>query len=238
MAGRRMMAAGERSNSSPRIGERNIAGCFKVPVTGTKQRGLTWEGYETAVKPPPLNPPGGASSGRTAQPKRPCLDMTPMDRGARDTADVLSSFSIHRCDFGQELFRRATLLKAQGLSVKSTEQRITHSSCRSTALSVLLNTCRGDSICKLVQRIQAAHLAGTIGTPTIAIQGATTERIYRHIPEVISYRKKALSCAGCHCLPPNFRHTCDYGCLELFRTFPEEVAEFAVEVLGRMEKAA
>ena len=77
-----------------------------------------------------------------------------------------------------------------------------------------------------------AHLAGTIGTPTVAVQGATTERIYAHIPEVISYRKKALGCAGCHCLPPDFRASCDSGCLELYRTFPEEVAQFAMSILN------
>jgi hypothetical protein len=84
-----------------------------------------------------------------------------------------------------------------------------------------------------------AHLAGTIGTPTIAVMGATTERIYAHVPEVMCYRKKSLPCNGCHCIRPPFRQTCEVGCLELYRTFPEEVAQFALAFLeSKKEKAA
>ena len=84
-----------------------------------------------------------------------------------------------------------------------------------------------------------AHLSGTIGTPTIAIQGPTTERIFRHIPEVVSYRKKALGCAGCHFLPEKeFRASCDSGCHELYRTFPEEVATYALSMLNPQQEAA
>lgn len=78
-----------------------------------------------------------------------------------------------------------------------------------------------------------AHLAGTIGTPTIAIHGPTQrDRIFGHLPEVIGFEKKSLSCAGCHCLPP-WRISCDNGCHQLYRTFPEEVFEKAVSILGR-----
>jgi len=76
-----------------------------------------------------------------------------------------------------------------------------------------------------------AHLAGTIGTKTLAIHGPTTERVYAHIPEVESFRKRSLACAGCHGLPP-FRESCSLGCHELYRTFPEDVFARAMELLG------
>lgn len=77
-----------------------------------------------------------------------------------------------------------------------------------------------------------AHLAGTIGTRTLAIHGPTTERIFAHIPDVTSFRKKALTCAGCHCLPP-FRDSCSLGCHELYRTFPDDVFREAVQMLWK-----
>lgn len=80
-----------------------------------------------------------------------------------------------------------------------------------------------------------AHLAGTIGTPTIAIHGPTTERIFAHLAEVTSFRKQALNCAGCHCLPP-FRDSCALGCHELYRTFPEDVAKAALRMLAKNER--
>jgi hypothetical protein len=80
-----------------------------------------------------------------------------------------------------------------------------------------------------------AHLAGTIGTKTLAIHGPTTERIFAHIPEVVSFRRKALECAGCHCLPP-FRESCVLGCHELYRTFPEDVFATVTNLLGEQTK--
>jgi len=84
-----------------------------------------------------------------------------------------------------------------------------------------------------------AHLAGTIGTRTIAIHGPTQgARIYGHLPEVQSFEKRSLPCSGCHCLPnvngfPAWRASCEVGCHQLYRTFPEEVFEAAVKILGR-----
>src|SRR5262245_30203537 len=70
-----------------------------------------------------------------------------------------------------------------------------------------------------------AHLAGTIGTPTIAIHGPTQgARIYGYMDNVISYSQPSLGCAGCHCLDPFPRGmSCQFGCHELYRTFPEFV---------------
>jgi hypothetical protein len=76
-----------------------------------------------------------------------------------------------------------------------------------------------------------AHLAGTIGTRTLVIQGPTTERIFAHIPEVTSHRKHTLSCAGCEYVA-SFRDSCLHGCHELYRTFPEEVCAHALQLLG------
>ena len=75
-----------------------------------------------------------------------------------------------------------------------------------------------------------AHLAGTIGTRTLVIHGPTTERIFAHIPEVTSHRKRALPCAGCEYVA-SFRDSCRHGCHELYRTFPEEVCTDALHLL-------
>lgn len=85
-----------------------------------------------------------------------------------------------------------------------------------------------------------AHLAGTIGTRALAIHGPTQERIYGYVPEVTSYRKKALPCAGCHCLGDFPRGgACDIGCAELYRTLPEDVYQAAAELLNlQTSKAA
>lgn len=84
-----------------------------------------------------------------------------------------------------------------------------------------------------------AHLAGTLGTRTLAIQGPTTERIFAHIPEVTCLRKISLGCGGCHCLPSKvegelgWRQACNFGCGELYRTLPEDVFAMAMKLLGK-----
>jgi hypothetical protein len=225
---------------------------FQMPVTGDKTGAvLTWEGYETAVKTKSrLNYLEwiGVHLGVETEPKRPRLDMSPMDRemGRRDSADVLIfpfSYSPVRTWPKSYFVELGLLLRNEGYTVKFvTEQR-------DYAFFMPFHCIVGQSWNYISAAIQSArlvigndsgpaHLAGTIGTPTIAIQGATTERIYAHIPEVVSYRKKALDCAGCHCLPPNFRASCDSGCLELYRTFPEEIAEFALQKLNHQQEVA
>ncbi len=82
-----------------------------------------------------------------------------------------------------------------------------------------------------------AHFSGTLGTKTIAIHGPTQgARIYGHLPEVTSIEKKAIGCGGCHCLPKEdgsaWRVSCEVGCHELYRTFPEEVFEVARTILS------
>jgi hypothetical protein len=249
--GEGLLAAGEPVEFFATDWRAEVLRMFQMPVGADRDGAvLTWEGYEKAVSThSPLNYLDWIAHhlGVKAQPKRPRLDLTPMDRemGRRDSADVLIfpfSYSPVRSWPKAYFIELGLLLKAAGFSVKVvTEQR-------DYGFFMPFHCIVGQSWNYIAAAIQSAklvigndsgpaHLAGTIGTRTIAIQGATTERIYVHIPEVISYRKKALSCAGCHCLPPNFRATCDTGCLELYRTLPEEVAEFAIQTLS-MEKAA
>jgi ADP-heptose:LPS heptosyltransferase len=85
-----------------------------------------------------------------------------------------------------------------------------------------------------------AHLCGTIGTRTISIHGPTQgARIYGHIPEVTPFEAKTLPCHGCHCLPDiGFRDSCEFGCHQLYRTFPEDVFDAAHAILSQKEEAA
>jgi Glycosyltransferase family 9 (heptosyltransferase) len=226
---------------------------FQMPTTNDPRDGmLTHNGYETAIK---TNSPMSYIEwmahhiGIDTPPIRPRLELNPMDRemGRRDSADVLVfpySYSPSRTWPRNYFVELGLILKSSGLTVKYvTEQR-------DYAFFMPFHCIVGQSWNYIAGAIQSAqlvigndsgpaHLSGTIGTPTIAIQGATTERIYSHIPEVVCFRKKSLGCAGCHCLPPAYRASCEVGCLELYRTFPEEVAAFALGILNSSrEKAA
>jgi hypothetical protein len=251
--GEGLIAAGEHVEFYPGTDwQRELLRMFQMPVTDDPTGAtLTWEEYTTAVRTnSPLNYLDWMAHhlGVTAPPKRPRLDMIPMDRelGRRDSADVIIfpfSFSPVRTWPKNYFVELGLILRKEGFTVKvCTEQR-------DYAFFMPFHCLVGQSWNYIAAVIQSAklvigndsgpaHLAGTIGTPTIAIQGATTERIYAHIPEVISYRKKALDCAGCHCLKPNFRASCEIGCLELYRTFPEEIAEFATRILNAQEEQA
>ena len=227
---------------------------FQLKTTADPSNALVaLDGYETAVRlKSPLNYIEWIMRqlNVTTPIARPRLNMIPMERemGRRDTADVLIfpfSFSPVRSWPKAFFVELGLLLQAAGLKVKVVMEQ------RDYAFFMPFHCIVGQSWNYIAAAIQSArmvigndsgpaHLAGTIGTPTIAIQGATTERIYAHIPEVTSYRKKALPCAGCHCLPPDFRASCDCGCLELYRVFPEEIAHLVIEVLQpvKEEKAA
>ena len=74
-----------------------------------------------------------------------------------------------------------------------------------------------------------AHLAGTLGTPTVAIQGSTTERIFSYLPEVATLRDLDLPCSGCHGAITKWRPACGNGCQALFRLFPDDVAASVME---------
>ena len=251
--GEGLLAAGDQVEFFATDWRAQVLRMFSMPVSASSDGATTtWEGYERAVS---THSPLGYLEwiahhlGVKAPPKRPRLDMIPMDRemGRRDSADVLIfpfSYSSVRTWPKAYFIELGLLLRAAGLTVKVVMEQ------RDYQFYMPFHCIVGQSWDYIAAAIQSAklvigndsgpaHLAGTIGTKTIAIQGATTERIYVHIPEVISYRKKALPCAGCHCLPPNFRASCDAGCLELYRTLPEELAAFALNILEReSEKAA
>lgn len=74
-----------------------------------------------------------------------------------------------------------------------------------------------------------AHLAGTLGVPTLALMGPTRGSVFAHIPNVTCITS-ALDCTGCHFQTP-FRAACDQGCQSLFRLFPDDVLTFALSML-------
>jgi ADP-heptose:LPS heptosyltransferase len=207
------------------------------------------EGYETAIRQgAKLNYLEwiaqqcglGDWSSAICHPSRPRLDLPPMDRelgraasarvlifpeGAWPTRTWPRSYFLELCH----------LLKAAGIGLAVvTVQRVEDFGAFRCIYDQSLAF-----IAAAIQRAQLvigndsgpAHLAGTIGTKTLAIQGPTTERIYAHIPEIVSLRKRVLICAGCHGLPP-FRASCALGCHELYRTFPEDVFVEVMHLLG------
>lgn len=74
-----------------------------------------------------------------------------------------------------------------------------------------------------------AHLAGTIGAPTIAILGPTrAECVFAHLPEVIAIASDASpGCAGCYFAAP-YRAACDQGCQMLYALKPDAVLDRAL----------
>jgi hypothetical protein len=67
-----------------------------------------------------------------------------------------------------------------------------------------------------------AHLAGTVGVPTLALMGPTRDTVFAHLPDVECLASNDLECTGCHFRAP-FRAACDQGCMSLYRLFPDEV---------------
>jgi hypothetical protein len=77
-----------------------------------------------------------------------------------------------------------------------------------------------------------AHLAGTIGVPTLALMGPTRPAVFAHTPTVECLASGLIECTGCHFAAP-FRAACDQGCQSLFRLFPEAVLGRVLERVGR-----
>jgi len=71
-----------------------------------------------------------------------------------------------------------------------------------------------------------AHLAGTLGTPTLALMGPTRDTVFSHMPEV-DCLTSTMDCTGCHFQAP-FRAACDQGCQSLYRLFPDDVLQRAI----------
>lgn len=68
-----------------------------------------------------------------------------------------------------------------------------------------------------------AHLAGTIGRPTIAIMGPTQPAVFSHIQNVLPMQAEGLDCTGCHFQRP-FRAACDLACQSMLRVYPQDVS--------------
>lgn len=77
-----------------------------------------------------------------------------------------------------------------------------------------------------------AHLAGTIGVPTLVLMGPTRPTVFAHAQAVECLSSTAIECTGCHFAAP-FRAACDQGCQSLFRLFPDTVFGRILERVGR-----
>lgn len=248
--GEGMIQAGEAVEFYATDWRAEILTMFQMPVTNDLTGVVTtWEPYNDAVKlHSPLNYIQWMAHhlGVTAPIKRPRLNMVPMERemGRKDTADVIIfpfSYSAVRTWPKSYFVELGMHLKDAGFKVKfCTEQR-------DNVFFMPFHCIVGQSWNWIAAAIQSArlvigndsgpaHLSGTIGTPTIAIQGPTSEQIFSHIPEVVSYQKKALGCGGCHFQPP-FRMSCEIGCHELYRTYPEDVATYALAMLNPQQQS-
>ena len=77
-----------------------------------------------------------------------------------------------------------------------------------------------------------SHVAGTIGTPTLAIMGPTS-RVFSHCPNVVEWTGAEPSCAGCHFdASAGYRAACDAGCQVLMRLTPDIVRDQAQRMLS------
>jgi len=237
--------------------QREVLKLFRMPITENEEGAVfTDKGYETAVR---LNSPLNYLQwiahhlGVKETPTRPKIQPDAMSRemGRRAAGDVLIfphgvwSPRIWPKNYFVEL---GLLLKREGYSVRFVTKE------RDYAFFMPFHCIVGKSWPFIASAIQAsrlvigndsgpAHVAGTIGTRTIAIHGPTQgARIYGHLPEVTPFEKNSIPCAGCHCLPEYkgaqaWRASCEIGCHQLYRTFPEEVFEMAVKILGRKREA-
>jgi hypothetical protein len=181
-------------------------------------------------------------------PQRPLLNMVPMDRemGRRASANVLI-FPHCVCPprtWPKNYFiELALLLQKAGLAVKMvTEERdyqlLSFHGIYKKSWSYIAGAIQWADLV-IGNDSGPAHLAGTIGTRALAIHGPTQERIYGYLPEVTSFRKKVLPCAGCHCLGDFPRGgACELGCAELYRTLPEDVFATAAEILHLEDRKA
>ena len=82
-----------------------------------------------------------------------------------------------------------------------------------------------------------AHLAGTMGVPTIALTGPTRPRCaFAHLPEVVALTSHIdPDCAGCQYQAP-FRPACDSGCQMLYGLRPHQVLAKIVSELALLRR--
>ncbi len=86
-----------------------------------------------------------------------------------------------------------------------------------------------------------AHLAGTIGTPTIAICGPTHGQVvFGHDDNIYPISSAVTPCVGCHFSEQRgYRYACDYGgCQALMQLDSKAVLALAVQLLRKAPKAS
>ncbi|HEX7447675.1 MAG TPA: glycosyltransferase family 9 protein [Pirellulales bacterium] len=84
-----------------------------------------------------------------------------------------------------------------------------------------------------------AHLAATIGTPTVVLSGPTRpECVFGHVPEVTALSSdEEPNCSGCHFASP-FRSACDQGCQMLYSLKPHTVLGRIISELSLIKRRA
>ncbi len=86
-----------------------------------------------------------------------------------------------------------------------------------------------------------AHLAGTIGRPTIALMGPTEPGcVFDHLPDVLPMQAEGLACVGCHFAggPGLYRAACDMACQGLMRVYPQDVADTVEFMVDKLDAAS
>lgn len=78
-----------------------------------------------------------------------------------------------------------------------------------------------------------AHLAGTLGRPTISLMGPTHYNVFAHISDVHPMHSEISKCAGCHFGHP-FRAACDIMCQALMTLIPQDVAKTVSFLLDKL----
>ena len=81
-----------------------------------------------------------------------------------------------------------------------------------------------------------AHLAGTVGRPTLAMMGPTHRNVFWHMPDVMPMHSEIVDCAGCHFGQP-FRASCDMMCGALATLLPGDVAKTVLFILEKLNVA-
>lgn len=85
-----------------------------------------------------------------------------------------------------------------------------------------------------------AHMAGTLGVPTIAILGPTTDGVFAHMPEVrcVAAERRIVQCVGCWFNWGYDKDHCLQGCTALSNVLPELVLGLARSILEEVAGGA
>lgn len=81
-----------------------------------------------------------------------------------------------------------------------------------------------------------AHLAGTVGRPTLAMMGPTNRNVFAHLSDVMPMHSEAVDCVGCHFGKP-FRVACDMMCTGLATLLPGDVEKTVSFIVDKLNDA-